>query len=193
MRRKLSSSADEDNEGSPLDPSKVDQDKKKKTFTTAKYDLTRHSDTLDRRKVEKALAPAQSTSNTWISPGKALSSLKKFDPSTPEPAGDKMLETRARRRLRMRSPWSCSLLTLTATLSAFSFLVFIFHSFATRQLDSKGCEMYYTRSMFFNFADFDTEHTRFASKYSLHLYREVGFDEDAKVAPPYPSTMELRG
>lgn len=35
--------------------------------------------------------------------------------------------------------------------------------------------------MFFNFADFDTEHTRFASKYSLHLYREVGFDEDPKV------------
>ncbi|KAL8762203.1 MAG: hypothetical protein Q9184_001761 [Pyrenodesmia sp. 2 TL-2023] len=181
MRRKLSSSADEDNEGSPPDPSDVDQDKRKKTFTTAKYDLTRHSDTLDRRKIEKALAPAQSTSNTWISPGKALSSLKKLDPSTPEPAGDKMQETRARRRLCMRSPWSCSLLTLTAAVSAFLFLLFIFHSFTTRQLDSKGCEMYYTRSMFFNFADFDTEHTRFASKYSLHLYREVGFDEDAKV------------
>ena len=41
--------------------------------------------------------------------------------------------------------------------------------------------MYYTRSMFYNFADFDTEHTRFASKYSLHLYREIGFDEDPKV------------
>ncbi|KAL8929186.1 MAG: hypothetical protein Q9208_001269 [Pyrenodesmia sp. 3 TL-2023] len=181
MRRKLSSSADEDNEGSPLEPSKVDQNEKNNTFTTAKYDLTRHSDTLDRRKVEKALAPAQSTSDAWISPSKAISSLKKLDPSNPEPSGNKMAETRAARRLRMRNPWSCSLLTLTATLSAFLSLVFIIHSFTTRQLDSKGCEMYYTRSMFFNFADFDTEHTRFASKYSLHLYREVGFDEDAKV------------
>ena len=35
--------------------------------------------------------------------------------------------------------------------------------------------------MFIKFADFDTEHTRFASKYSLHIYREGGFDEDPKV------------
>ncbi len=192
MQTKLPYSANEDSHSSPFDPSKVDQNERKKTFTTAKYDATRHSDTLDRRKVEKALVPAQSTSDAWISPSKALSTLKRLDPSSPEPAGHKVLEERAWGRLRTRSPWSCSVFTLTATLSALLFLVFIFHSFVTRQSDSKGCDMYYTRSMFFNFADFDTEHTRFASKYSLHLYREVGFDEDPKVAPPLPGTIEMR-
>jgi hypothetical protein len=29
--------------------------------------------------------------------------------------------------------------------------------------------------------DFDTEHTRFASKYNLYLYRENGVDEDYPV------------
>ena len=42
--------------------------------------------------------------------------------------------------------------------------------------------MCYTREiLYFEFADFDTEHTRFATKYSLHLIREEGFDEDPKV------------
>lgn len=42
--------------------------------------------------------------------------------------------------------------------------------------------MCYTREIiYFKFADFDTEHTRFATKYSLHLIREEGFDEDPKV------------
>lgn len=40
--------------------------------------------------------------------------------------------------------------------------------------------MYYSRPSYTHFADFDTEHTRFASKYSLYLYREGGFDEDPK-------------
>ncbi|KAL8963308.1 MAG: hypothetical protein Q9193_000411 [Seirophora villosa] len=180
MRRKLSSSADEDNDGSSPDPAKLNHDGKKTTFTTAKYDLNRHSDTLDRRKVEKALAPALSASGTWTSPTRLQASTKKQDVS-PDQTGDKMLDARARLLRRTRSPWSCSLLTATATLAAILLMLFILHSFVTRQLDSKGCEMYYTRSMFFNFADFDTEHTRFASKYSLHLYREVGFDEDPKV------------
>lgn len=186
MRRKSSSSADEDNEGSFPDPSKLSHDEKKKTFTTAKYDLTRYSETLDRRKIEKAVRPTPSASDTWTSPTKPQSSPKKVEASGPDQAGNKMLGARARRRLRRQSPWSCSLLTLTATLSALLLIIFILHSFVTRQLDSKGCDMYYTRSMFFNFADFDTEHTRFASKYSLHLYREVGFDEDPKVCAVLP-------
>ncbi|KAL9004893.1 MAG: hypothetical protein Q9188_002299 [Gyalolechia gomerana] len=178
MRRKLSSSADEDNEGGLPDPSKLNNDEKK-TFSTAKFDVTRNSDTLDRRKIEKALSPAQLASDTWTS--KPLSSPRKSEQLTSQQAEDKMLDSRARRWHRIRNPWSCSLLTLTAALSAVLLMLFILNSFMTRQLDSKGCDMYYTRSIFFNFADFDTEHTRFASKYSLHLYREVGFDEDKKV------------
>jgi hypothetical protein len=34
--------------------------------------------------------------------------------------------------------------------------------------------------------DFDTEHTRFASKYNLYLYREHGVDEDYPVCSVYP-------
>ncbi|KAF2456102.1 PGAP1-like protein-domain-containing protein [Lineolata rhizophorae] len=41
--------------------------------------------------------------------------------------------------------------------------------------------MSYMRPGFVKFSDFDTEHTRFATKYSLHLYREGGIDEDVKV------------
>lgn len=181
MRRKPSSSADEDNNGSIADPPHPSNDEKKKTFSTAKYDHARHSDTLDRRKVEKALVPAQLNPDTWTPPTKPSSSPKQSQPSPEEQPEDKMLIARTRRRLGTRGPWSCSLLPLTATLSAVVLMLFILHSFVTRQLDSKGCDMYYTRSLFFNFADFDTEHTRFATKYSLHLYREVGFDEDPKV------------
>lgn len=183
MPRKLSS-ADEDNEGSTTNNLQPNHAEKKKTFSTAKYDVTRHSDTLDRRKVEKAMAPPQLTADTWTSPNKPQpSSPTKSEPSAASQPEDKMLDPRTRRHLRMRSPWSCSLLTLTATLSALLLMLYILYSFMTWQLDSKGCDMYYTRSLFFNFADFDTEHTRFASKYSLHLYREIGFDEDRKVLP----------
>ena len=41
--------------------------------------------------------------------------------------------------------------------------------------------MSYMRPAFARFSDFDTEHTRFASKYSLYMYREGGVDEDTRV------------
>ncbi|KAL9031353.1 MAG: hypothetical protein Q9196_000608 [Gyalolechia fulgens] len=181
MRRKLSS-ADEDNEGGLPDPSRFSNDENQ-TFSSAKFDLTRNSDTLDRRKIEKALSPAQAQLAFVALPSstKPQPFRRKSEPLTSQQAEDKMLDSRATRWHRVRDPWSCSPLTLTAALSAVLLMFIILHSFTTRQLDSKGCDMYYTRSMFFNFADFDTEHTRFASKYSLHLYRELGFDEDPKV------------
>ncbi|KAL8800069.1 MAG: hypothetical protein Q9182_005435 [Xanthomendoza sp. 2 TL-2023] len=184
MRKKLSSSANEDNEGSTTKDGSQSSThhEKKKTFSTSKYDLIRHSDTLDRRKVEKALAPAQLAPDTWTPPTKPQPSPKKPETGAATQPDDKMLDPQRRRHMHIRSPWSCSLFTLTAMLSALLLIFYILHSFATRQLDSKGCDMYYTRgSKFFNFADFDTEHTRFASKYSLHLYREVLFDDDPKV------------
>lgn len=36
--------------------------------------------------------------------------------------------------------------------------------------------MSYMRPSYIHFSEFDTEHTRFASKYSLYLYREQGID-----------------
>lgn len=41
--------------------------------------------------------------------------------------------------------------------------------------------MSYMRPSFAKLSDFDTEHTRFASKYSVYLYREGMVDEDTKV------------
>lgn len=183
MRKKSSYSADGDSDKITADsPQPNHEQKKKKTFSTAKYDFSRHSDTLDRRKVEKVLAAAQLTADNWTPPMKSASSSPKHSPAAAdEQTEDKMLNARIRRRVDMRSPWSCTLFTLLATLASILLMLFTLHSFMTRQLDSKGCDMYYTRSLFFNFADFDTEHTRFATKYSLHLYREIGFDEDSKV------------
>ncbi|KAI1004834.1 GPI inositol-deacylase [Podosphaera aphanis] len=84
-------------------------------------------------------------------------------------------------RSRFRSPWAISLLTSVVTLSALASLAFIMHSFTSRQLDQKGCRMSYMRPSFVKLSDLDTEHTRFASKYSTYLYREAGVDEGSKV------------
>lgn len=158
---------------------------KKKSFTSAKYDVTRHSDTLDRRKVEKAIGLAQSPPN-GSSPSasadhrQALSG-KKHLPLAPGQDIDRMPEPRSWRPSRARSPWACSLLTISVTVLSALVLLFIVRAFLTRQLDPKGCDMCWSRPIYIKFSDFDTEHTRFAKKYNLYLYREGGFDEDPKV------------
>jgi glycosylphosphatidylinositol deacylase len=86
-----------------------------------------------------------------------------------------------RQRARMRNPWSCSTLTFATSICAIVLLTTILHSFFTRQQDPKGCAMSYMRPAFARYSDFDTEHTRFATKYSLYLYREGGVDEDTRV------------
>ncbi|KAH6717181.1 GPI inositol-deacylase-like protein [Leptodontidium sp. MPI-SDFR-AT-0119] len=97
-------------------------------------------------------------------------------------ASEKIPESRQNaRRSRLRSPWSISFLTLITTALALLSLASIIHSFSSRQLDAKGCRMSYMRPSFAKLSDFDTEHTRFASKYSVYLYREGMVDEDTKV------------
>ncbi|KAL9056957.1 MAG: hypothetical protein Q9162_002623 [Coniocarpon cinnabarinum] len=86
-----------------------------------------------------------------------------------------------RRRAKLRSPWACSTLTCLASLLAAVLATVIARSYITRQLDPKGAAMSYMRPSFVRFPEFDTEHTRFASKYSLYLYREGGIDEDPRV------------
>jgi len=103
-------------------------------------------------------------------------------PSKEAIADDKMVEFRQiARRSRPQSPWSCSLLTFATTIISLLSLGAIIHSFTTRQLDTKGCRMSFMRPSFAKLSDFDTEHTRFASKYSVYLYREGQVDEDTKV------------
>lgn len=94
---------------------------------------------------------------------------------------DDMTEGYGRRRSRWRNPWSLSMLTLGITMAAGVILFAIVQSFFTRQLDPKGCMMSRMWAAYVKYDDFDTEHTRFASKYSLYMYREGGIDEDARV------------
>ncbi|KAK5156159.1 GPI inositol deacylase [Recurvomyces mirabilis] len=96
-------------------------------------------------------------------------------------ASEGMADRLDRQRARTRGPWSCSLLTLATTAFAIMMLATIVRSFLTLQMDPKGCAMSYMMPAFAHFSDFDTEHTRFASKYSLYLYREGGVDEDTRV------------
>ncbi|EME47675.1 hypothetical protein DOTSEDRAFT_69584 [Dothistroma septosporum NZE10] len=107
----------------------------------------------------------------------AISTPTPIPHDAPAPMADDIRQHAA----RLRSPWRCSFLTLATSISALMLLFTIVHSFLNRQQDPKGCAMSYMMPRFNRFADFDTEHTRFASKYALHLYREGGVDEDVRV------------
>ena len=85
------------------------------------------------------------------------------------------------RRARFRNPWAASWLSLATFAVATALLLVLYQSVTQRQIDMKGGSMSYMASSFVRFGDFDTEHTRFATKYSLHMYRELGVDEDPRV------------
>lgn len=91
-------------------------------------------------------------------------------------------------RAANRSPWSLGLYTLVASIMGIGILCAIFNSLVTRPCDVKGCRMSYMRPSYAKLHDFDTEHTRFASKYSLYLYREQTVDDETRVGE---STSEL--
>lgn len=100
-------------------------------------------------------------------------------------------DTMAAKPSRMRNPWACSPCTVVATLLGFGALFLMAQSFLTRQLDTKGCEMSYMRPSFVKYDEFDTEHTRFATKYSLYLYREGMIDEDGRVCAASGPRVQL--
>ncbi|KAK8059656.1 hypothetical protein PG996_009586 [Apiospora saccharicola] len=86
------------------------------------------------------------------------------------------------RRAWSRSPWATTGLVLLTTLAGVALLASILSSSVTRQLDPKGCRMSYMNPRYIHLSEFDTEHTRFASKYSLYLYREAGVYESPMVS-----------
>jgi len=90
---------------------------------------------------------------------------------------DSSVETEGFRRSHTRYPWSCSPLALATTLLALLSFYCILHSFETLQVDPTGCGMPSMRPTYIKLLGFDTEHTRFAGKYGLYLYREGGVDE----------------
>lgn len=191
MRTRSSGSTDEDDtdEVSPAERTARQSkgDGRKRSFTSAKFDGSRHLDTLDRRKIEKSNSSLPVQHNAWEPPpgihGPAEKDLQALDldPLGQDITAAKMLEAQTRRRSRARNPWASSLLTITTTFLSLVFLLSVLHSFSKRQLDPKGCEMCMMSPAYAKLSDFDTEHTRFASKYSLYLYREGGIDEDTKV------------
>ncbi|KAI7924050.1 GPI inositol-deacylase [Pyricularia oryzae] len=107
--------------------------------------------------------------------------------SSTSPMMEKLsIESRGRRgpstkTYRSRSPWYTSMRTLMVTLAGLFCLGLIVHSLNTRQLDPKGCRMAWMHPSYHQLDEFDTEHTRFASKYSLYLYRDAGIDRDTKL------------
>ncbi|KAK6219579.1 hypothetical protein QIS74_05081 [Colletotrichum tabaci] len=97
-------------------------------------------------------------------------------------SNEKMPDVRfAGRRSRSRGPWSITIFALAVTVLGITLLCAILNSSWTRQLDAKGCRMSYMRPSYIRLRDFDTEHTRFATKYSLYLYREQGVDDERKL------------
>ncbi|KAL1305342.1 hypothetical protein AAFC00_002240 [Neodothiora populina] len=126
---------------------------------------------------DREITVAKKTTTTWDS----LEKKAKTEGTTKATSKQEMNDFNRKRRARLRSPWACSLSTLSCSAVALLLLFVIVQSFLSRQLDPKGCAMSYMRAAFAKFTDFDTEHTRFASKYSLYLYREGGIDEDTRV------------
>jgi hypothetical protein len=62
------------------------------------------------------------------------------------------------------------------TFFALAFLFSAVRSFTSRQVGGDGCGVPMMSPTFIRMLEFDTEHTRFASKYNLFLYREEGVD-----------------
>lgn len=95
---------------------------------------------------------------------------------------EKMEDSRnSARRGKIRSSWVCSLGTMLVAFTSAFVLWNIIISFRDRQCDAKGCRMSRMSPVYLKANDFDTEHTRFASKYDLYLYREHGVDDDYPV------------
>ncbi|KAI1386275.1 PGAP1-domain-containing protein [Hypoxylon trugodes] len=105
-----------------------------------------------------------------------------LSPDYPSMEGEKTVSSRRRaHQPRLRTPWVMSLLTLFTSIAGIALMVTVLYSSVTLHCDPKGCRMSWMSPSYAKFNDFDTEHTRFATKYSLYLYREQGFDSGPKI------------
>ncbi|CAG8467242.1 435_t:CDS:2 [Ambispora leptoticha] len=71
---------------------------------------------------------------------------------------------------------SCSISIFIIFIVTIVLLGATLDSFLNHQKDSKGCLVSYMRPSFIKQNGFDSEQTRFAGKYGLYLYRELGLD-----------------
>jgi GPI inositol-deacylase len=79
-------------------------------------------------------------------------------------------------RSRNPNPWSGSLLTLSLASLGIFLILSIMYSFTNRDLGADGCDVPVMSPTYIRMVGFDAEHTHFASKYNLYLYREEGVD-----------------
>ncbi|KAK5086354.1 GPI inositol deacylase [Lithohypha guttulata] len=91
--------------------------------------------------------------------------------------GQHVEEARNLQKSRAQGLFTWQPLVLITTLLALLSLAFIVHASLNLQVDPQGCVMSMMAPTYLKLSGFDTEHSRFASKYHLYLYREEGVDE----------------
>ena len=96
-----------------------------------------------------------------------------------EEMGDRrsQADVRGFKKTRVQNFWTWRPLTLITTAIALLALAAIVNSSLYLQVDPQGCVMSRMSPTYIELKGFDTEHSRFAAKYSLYLYREEGVDE----------------
>lgn len=156
--------------------------------------ISRHSSTLDRQ-LSSLYSNSNSNSNANQANGHqqhppSHAAIASFSPLSLPTSSPSMTTTKqppsAALGARSRGLWFLSILCFLVATAGVGLLVAIFRSLTTRQIEPKGCRMSYMRPSYIHFSEFDTEHTRFASKYSLYLYREQGIDGgQVGSVPPY--------
>ncbi|CAG7942408.1 unnamed protein product [Penicillium olsonii] len=173
MHRRSSGSPVEDEDSSvprPDDgPNPIDE--------KSRSQIAQRGTSFDLRR-DGSATPRSRNSSMWRTPSSQPSNDTK-----PMPLGSPRLpmeapspDGRRARQSRLRSPWSCSILTALTTCVAVVVLISIVQSFVGRQVGGDGCGVPMMSPTFIRMLEFDTEHTRFASKYNLFVYREEGVD-----------------
>jgi hypothetical protein len=188
MTRRSSGSADNDGDASIVDPETIDTDPESPTAGLKSRPLsTRRARRPSNLDWNHANANTSSNGHAGAKPVAAASSSQ--SPTLPASASGmghpkKNSPPRPRNqthRGRLGS-WSISLFALLTAGIGLVLLAGIVQSLLTRQQEPKGCRMSYMRPSYIRFSEFDTEHTRFATKYSLYLYREQSLDDENQVS-----------
>lgn len=183
-RRSSGSPVEDDAEDSPVARASTEESNGANAHDTPEKirpQIARTGHSFDLRRENAAATPRSRNSGAWRNPPSQTpnddtKSAAMIPLASQRLSMESSPEAQRFRQSRLRSPWSCSLLTLFATFLATVALSCILHSFATREVGADGCDVPVMSPTFIKMLGFDTEHTRFASKYNLYLYREEGVD-----------------
>ncbi|KAJ6785961.1 hypothetical protein PWT90_08072 [Aphanocladium album] len=185
MTRRSSGSTDDGDDASPIDPdvlaAEVDSRPSGLKSRPLSTRVARRPSNLDWNHAPASNGNGHASAKT-ATPSPPLSQSPTL-PATSSGMGHPKQSPPARHRSHGRrfGTWTISIFALVTAGLGLLLLAGIVHSVVTRQQDAKGCRMSYMRPSYIHFREFDTEHTRFATKYSLHLYREQGFDDESKL------------